>query len=433
MRVTRSLRARTDDERGVSLVIVAISLVAIFGMVVLVVDVGVLLVSRRAMTNASDSAALAAAQSCVRDAGDWESQADSYASSNVDGVVTGGIVDSSNCGVSEPGYVTVDYTTTEDLYFTPVLGLADTHDVRTQATAAWGPAGGANPLPIVLNLATFQGDCDIPNVDLGQTCYLWYDNDRFDGSNFGFMNLEQWNVASTAHCSNAGNSQRQAWIEGSWDGDPLPLNYPDPTYVCTDSGIASSAWATLAGRIGDILVFPINDQSSQIMKSGSQIDKYNVIGFASLLLEEVLTVHEAGGDSGSCSFQRNFPNASPLNLDVVGSLQGCFSGAPDDITNVRLSASGNPRCCTLGTHYTYSSTTRTVTWTHPQPRGNVTVSFDWENDGPCGEPPGNSSARCIVVSWQGYQFGGQGAGGGADFGLQSIRLCDLDIAGSCPE
>ena len=50
--------ASTVTRSGVTLVIVALCLIALFGMLVLVVDVGGLLLNRRAMVNASDAAAL---------------------------------------------------------------------------------------------------------------------------------------------------------------------------------------------------------------------------------------------------------------------------------------------------------------------------------------------------------------------------------------
>jgi Putative Flp pilus-assembly TadE/G-like len=421
MRVIR--RVDAGDERGISLVITAIALVAIFAMVVLVIDVGALLVKRRAMVKAADAAALAAAQSCARGLGDAESQADTFASLNAQGTLSGGII----AGGCDAMYVTVRYTTQQDLFFAPVLGFGSSDDVAAEATAAWGGVGAANPLPIVLNLATFQGDCDIPNVAKGTICHLWYDNDRFDGSNFGFLNLEQWNVSAGTGCHSAGSSQREDWITNDWGGDPLELNYPSPTYVCTDSGLSSSNWSSLEGRIGDILTFPVNDQATQIMNSRSQIDKYNIIGFAQMKLTDVLDVHEAGADFGTCSVNGvNFPNASPINLDQFGIAHNCFTAAPDTISNVLVS--GNQ--VTTGM-YTYDAGTRTITWTGPQ-RQNTTVSFDWRNSGVCGEAPDDSSARCILVEWVGHRFGGNKPGNGANLGLADIRLCDLKIANSCP-
>ena len=62
-----SVRSRigSNGERGATVVIVALSLVAMFGMIVLVVDVGGLLYKRRELVNASDAAALSGAQTCA--------------------------------------------------------------------------------------------------------------------------------------------------------------------------------------------------------------------------------------------------------------------------------------------------------------------------------------------------------------------------------
>jgi len=60
MRVLSAGRLR--NERGAVVPIVALSLIALFGMVILAVDVGGLVAKRRTMVNTNDSAALAAAR-----------------------------------------------------------------------------------------------------------------------------------------------------------------------------------------------------------------------------------------------------------------------------------------------------------------------------------------------------------------------------------
>lgn len=343
------------SDRGAVAVLTAISLIAIMAMAALTVDVGQLLYKRRAMVNASDAAALAAAQSCApsNDGSDAEVEADTNAVLNSSGLqpTDGGIVESVGCRTSSKGHVTVRYTTAQGLFFAPALGLGDERDVRTGATAAWGPAGGAStPLPVVLNLAAFQGNCDIPLPDsaVGQQCYLWYDNDRFGGSNFGFLDLGQWNVdpATTSCNSGGGSSQLEDWIGGIYTGPALTLNYPDPTYVCTTSGNRGSTWVALSNQIGTIATFPINDQSQQIVDGGGQTTFFDVVGFASLRIEGVYPANQA-------------PPA-------------------------------------------------------------------------CGPAPNNSSAHCLVVSWQGYQLGGIDPSGGGDFGTTSIRLCEPAIS-PCPD
>ena len=84
-------------EDGAVAVITAIVLVVLMAAVALTVDVGGLLLRRRAMVNGADAAALAAAQSCAdASLGDPESAADDYAAKNVpvtDGGLTGGIIE----------------------------------------------------------------------------------------------------------------------------------------------------------------------------------------------------------------------------------------------------------------------------------------------------------------------------------------------------
>src|ERR687892_1883388 len=83
-------QGRIREERGATAVIVVLSLFALFGMIVLTVDVGGLLWARRGMVNASDAAALAAAQSCVTATENEETFADQFADLNSEGVLTTG-------------------------------------------------------------------------------------------------------------------------------------------------------------------------------------------------------------------------------------------------------------------------------------------------------------------------------------------------------
>jgi Putative Flp pilus-assembly TadE/G-like len=444
-----------DGERGATAVIVALSLVALMGMIVLTVDVGQLLFKRRAMVNASDAAALAAAQSCagISDSDSPEAMADVYALDNVSVANSGAanIIDVVGCDGPPFGHVTVEYSMNQDLFFAGVLGFNGPAAVRTQATAGWGPAGGANPVPIVVYTGSTQtqGSCDIrEDMPEGEECFLWYDNDLFDQSAFGFLNLCTesdpctlgWDVNAGDNCPNVGSSLRNDWINGNWDGGPNVVNYPDPTYVCRVSGLSSSDWQALEDRIGDDLTFPVNDCASMVDRDGNPIgctpteapDKYNIIGFIVLRLIDVLdSKPEWEGNTGSCAPPAmNMTPASPsIDLDTIAPGLGCTPY--DVIANVQLQANGNPSCCTEGVHYTYDAVNHIVDWTDGN-RDNVRLTWDYSEGGPCGVPPGNASAVCLRVETVEVQFGGSAPGQGANFNLRAVELCDLSY-GSCPQ
>jgi putative Flp pilus-assembly TadE/G-like protein len=450
-----------DNEHGAVAIIVALSLIAIFGLIVLTVDVGQLLYKRRAMVNASDAAALAAAQSCagITDSDSPEAMADTFAVDNegtAKASVTN-IVDIAGCDGPAFGHVTVEYAMDQNLFFAGVLGFNGPAAVRTAATAGWGPTGSANPIPIVVYTGTTQtqGECQIEeNLPADQSCFLWYDNNKdvFGGSAFGFLNICQdgeplcskvgWDVSSGANCPNVGASERRPWIDGTWGGAPVDVNYPDPTYVCRLSGLASNLWSkNLEGRIGDDLTFPVNDCATQVDKNGTavgcasdKVDKYNIIGFIVLRLDDVLdSKAEWAGNSGSCqTAPMNMVPASPnIDLDVIAPGLGCTPY--DTISNVTMSRSGNPKCCTENVDFTYDPVNHVVDWIAPQPQTNVTLSWDYAEGGPCGVPPGNSSAVCLKVTTVEVRFGGSEVCEACpDFGVRAVRLCDLAI-GSCPE
>jgi putative Flp pilus-assembly TadE/G-like protein len=459
MRVNRRqlhTRLRPGDEQGATLVIVVLSLVAMLGMIVLTVDVGQLLFKRRAMVNASDAAALAAAYSCagLNDSDSPQALANTYAAQNVNGLSSANLqlFQTQGCDTGEKGYVTVQYAIPQDLFFAGVLGFSGKATVRTQATAGWGPPGGGNPVPIVVYTSAFQGNCDIQQgiPKPGVPCYLWYDNDLFNNSAFGFLNLcpagesckHGWDVSPGASCPNVGASEREDWINGNWNYGPLHLHYPATTYVCRVSGLTSSNWKTLENHLGEDLTFPVNDCTKQVDKNGNVVacntapDKYDIIGFIKFHLDAVLdSKAEWGGKSATCAPPpMNMTPTSPnIDLDDIAPGLGCTPY--DAIGNVQVSAKGNPKCCTLGpgpgSHYTYDALNHIIDWTGNN-RPNVEISWEYSEGGPCGVTPNNSSAVCIQVTTVEVQIGGTDPGQGADFGLRAVRLCDRDFT-SCPD
>ena len=205
------VRRLHGDESGVTLVIVALCLVSLIGMIVLVVDVGGLLLNRRAMVNASDAAALSAAKSCIlppsMDPQTPEQAADALAADNsgaADVSNPSNILQSAGCDTADTGYVTVQYGANQQLFFAGLFGQGQGH-VTTQATAIWGPAGSVNPMPIVIYQDSFQ-NCEFDAIDPNKTCYVWEDNNNVNGSqsSFGLLDLRTDNPSKYGWNSNRG-------------------------------------------------------------------------------------------------------------------------------------------------------------------------------------------------------------------------------------
>ena len=384
MRVTKWLaRPRGDDERGATAVIVTLTLIALLGMIILTVDVGQLLYKRRAMVNASDAAALAAAQSCagLKDSDVPGAMANTFATDNVS-VATGVTTTSSDAMVlpsdTSPSSIRCSRAL---LRGGPRLRRPGRREDRGHRRL--GPAGGANPLPIVVYTGNGQGNCDIKEgIGAGVSCYLWYDNDLFNQSAFGFLNLctdtdpctQGWDVGAGDHCPNVGASLRKDWIDGNWTGGPNETNWPATTFVCRVSGLTSSNWSSLKNRVGDDLVFPVNDCATQVDKNGIAMgcnpsvapDKYNIIGFIVLNLDAVLdSKAQWQGNSGTCATapMNMVPLSPDIDLDTIAPGLGCTPY--DAISNVEMKRNGNPKCCTLGVDFNYNPTTHVVDSTAP--------------------------------------------------------------------
>jgi Flp pilus assembly protein TadG len=459
MRTFMRSRLDPDGERGATIVIVALALIAMFGMIVLVVDVGGLLWKRRELVNGSDAAALSAAATCAlpsaADPKTAEQAADALAAQNVTGLdpttATNATTLPNTCHTTKSGGVRVIYSQSQHLFFAPVLGFPNQNNVTTKAYAVWGPAGAASPLPIVVYTSSFQGSCDIAaGLPPGTECYMWYDNDRFTNSAFGFLNLNPvdpqkgWNVDKAAQCPNVGSSDRSNWITNAGSDADLPLNYPNATYVCRVSGLSSTDWNILRSRVGDTVTFPMDDCVQNVDQNGNVVgcagtpDKYDVIGFIDFELQAVLD--QATGANGWGGVSTTHCKAANFNVTQgqTYSLIGLGSGCPDltqsaaiiDASTLTIDGKGpnDP-----ARQYTYDPVAKSFQWTGPTSPPKVTIEFDWSLAGRCGTPPGNASAVCILVKTVQVRVGGASPCPTCSplSNIRAIKLCDPSVAGSC--
>ena len=431
MRIVRT----HQNEEGAIFAIVALCLLTLIGMVVLVLDVGGLVTKRRGMVNAADAAALAAALSCAGEDGVPEEQADLLATANEAGAARTSFQIVEGTCPGPFGRLTLSYEAPQDLFFAPVLGFPDQMQVPAEADAMWGATGsGTNIVPIVINIGEDHGNCDVPDVPEGTRCNFWYNNRDLGNAQWGFLDLDHWDVDPTYNCPNAGAATRTDWIYNGYP-EPRTVNYPDPTYVCTTNGDAESIWnGALEDQIGKTLTFPVNDPDGQLPAPPPETPtKYNIIGFTSLKLIDIVKGNNpaavgSSDTSGGCSKKISFTVAPPGNVVNMDDL-GCYVPPPTSVSGLQLAktVAGVTTTFQEGIDYSYDAVTRTVTWTRGQDTANVNVDFTWFKSGTSGlcEPPERTpdpNAKCVITEWVGFSRNGLDPGGGAPLGVVAVRL-----------
>ncbi len=149
---------RLKNEKGFSLVLVAIVLVVLIGMVAFAVDVGALYEERRELQNGADAAALAIAENCGRglpcDTTTAEATADQYADANgIDGAAAIDELDLDLAAQTvrvETATETSDGGTIFRPFFAQVIGFEGS-TVRAEASAAWGVPAGSGDIPLTIS------------------------------------------------------------------------------------------------------------------------------------------------------------------------------------------------------------------------------------------------------------------------------------------
>lgn len=328
----RVKRVKAPDERGAVAVMVALSLVVLLGALALVIDFGRAVGVRREMVNAADAAALAAAQRCAFGQGPAAATAaaNATARANVSGARLVDIRIDPECAsgpiTTEPKSVTVTYRETVDYFVAPILGYDDV-TVTTSATAIWGAASRAAPIPLRINLGALAGcGIDAGQVPQGETCYLGYaNNDPYEAANdwgwlyFGGDQGRGWNTTSCPSQAGGSNDPIDFIL-----GQPFfnaQLNDPPPTYVCSYSGNAQNVVRALAGRVGSVLTFPVVDaQNYPVIGKGANL-AWPVVAFVGLRVD---AVYEQPGASTYCPDLVDQPGQDEfcLKLSYVGTVPG---------------------------------------------------------------------------------------------------------------
>lgn len=171
------MRRLIRDERGATIVIIAMVLVVLLGLVGLAVDAGALYKERRELRNGADAAVLAIAEDCALDARPCTDAvatdtAETFADLNAKDGASG--VDSVDLDLTAQTVRVVTHTEVAatgsieiEPFFMQLLGIGGT-TVRGAATAQWGvPQSLDNVLPLIIS------DCEWPDTEIPYTTTLF--------------------------------------------------------------------------------------------------------------------------------------------------------------------------------------------------------------------------------------------------------------------
>jgi len=285
MRVTRA-RNLVRDERGASAVIVGICIVMLFAFATYAIDAGALWEDRRNVINASDAAALAAAQEYATGGNGCAGVDDTYAGAN-DIEVEEVVCEPSNI-TSLGGFVTVTATAPVDYTFAGIIGVLD-RTVSSTTSASYEVAQsviGLRPFGLCENIALqlqfAEGPLRVyfdPETQLleGNPSLVCPDNP--DG-NWGLIDLDD--------SVPLGTPDLKEWITGGYDGSV------EPGLIGGDTGFRSA----LSSAIPEIVSTTGNEKPFCLpIFGGSDEDEdddgtdghganatFNVIGFAAVTL-----------------------------------------------------------------------------------------------------------------------------------------------------
>jgi hypothetical protein len=144
-------RWQLSDDSGVTMPLIAIMLIALMGFVALVTDVGNGWMVRRSLIQATDSAALAAAQDFVNGLDGCASTAGNYVIQNQAAATMTQCVTPN--ATADEGRVSVTATHNVDTWFSGLLGLGD-YTTTSTTIAAWGTpieVTGLRPIGLCLD------------------------------------------------------------------------------------------------------------------------------------------------------------------------------------------------------------------------------------------------------------------------------------------
>ncbi len=263
------------EERGQTLVVFAVMLVALMGMLALVIDMGNIYAQRRQMQNAADAGALAGARALALNQGVDAAEA-------AVAELTGRNGASSHSSTISASRVTVTAHKTFPTYFAAVIGVP-TFNVQATAEATYRAPSSLrqNLVPLAVSERTVWEGLEIVDDEHVTTDLTL---GRIANGDRGWLNLDG---------GPGGESELSRWITQGYDGPPLNLG-DEGRWFEGSSGTKNQAMHSIdtiwkAGTT--TIILPVYDDSEPSHIPGPGNCSFHVIGFAAF---EVSLVSDTG-------------------------------------------------------------------------------------------------------------------------------------------
>ncbi|MGQ9682455.1 MAG: pilus assembly protein TadG-related protein [Anaerolineae bacterium] len=246
-----------NSERGQSLVVVALVLVALVGMTALVIDVGNAYVQRRRMQNAADSAALAGARMLTMgQVGSVATVVQDYAvHRNGAQMVTHTVLASS---------VRVTVSEAFPTFFASIVGIGGL-GVSARAEAGYFSVceWQGNLMPIALHRDAIAFGRDIQIWDSDQEASRPGSGIVADGQR-GWLNFDGGSVDS---------NELAGWVRNGWNG-PVTVGM----WINGTPGTKTAALQDMNMHVGHTVYVPIYDETRSGQNGNGQLD-YRIVAF----------------------------------------------------------------------------------------------------------------------------------------------------------
>ena len=203
--------------------------------------------------------------------------------------------------------------------------------------------------PIVLDSGYLQGVCKVPDgIEIGDTCAFWYNNGdaSLGDANWGFMNLDQWGVDPCTICttpavSSPGLDRRR--LSRHLSPQRNPAGRPGTDLRLQRHRALHADWSRSMTRSARSSTSPSTTARASWARAAMSAvsvtpDKYDIIGFTGLMIYQVYRGNDPAaigepGASGTCTPTISaFTTGQTWNLSSsYGTGGGCPTGTPDSV------------------------------------------------------------------------------------------------------